>query len=589
MPPARSSKAKAKAQSRANKQAQTRRAQARAVAKAEAERIKLREQKKIQNKQWRRDTVRELNILAASVGAKELGVKDAPWQKVERLLGVLDARCQEKDQRVALRALAEKWVGCGGKLSRGLSSADVTDADNITPVALAHHRIMEKGFRIQTHAFMVTYNCKNFTVSTWEAYAPWFRRLATSLGAHAWAACIEESQHTAGPGQRYHLHGYLLWKGSDGFVRKNTDELVFESVRPRVDVCTRTNPARLQTAALQGLYYVNIMKSGTVAAATNFEPWRDYTPKAEWIDAWWTGKKLTNTQYIEYAKDFRCGYSKRRRDWEEVVRSERDHALDAHLSQELTALDRACPEYPMRLFPSVNSFVDLFREPQRRRPVLAIIGGTNLGKSVLAAKVLEQVAKVVNVPKFLEVTVEEDMCLDLSEFDVTQHAGVLLDGVGDVRMLKQHREALQGRAKKCRGGKSATMMYSYAYTLCRRAAVVTMDLSAKNLHLLDTDHWLSNPKNVITLRLTEPACVMPEPVAPMGTEPMAMWGVGAVAAWLESLDMAGPAAHFKAQGVSGMDLLAFQTAGDLARDVGATPFVAKKVLRLRNRHTLPVD
>ena len=48
------------------------------------------------------------------------------------------------------------------------------------------------------------------------------------------------------------------------------------------------------------------------------------------------------------------------------------------------------------------------------------------------------------------------------------------------------------------------MMYSYAYTLCRRAAVVTMDLSAKNVHLLDTDHWLSNPKNIITLRLTEP-------------------------------------------------------------------------------------
>ena len=63
----------------------------------------------------------------------------------------------------------------------------------------------------------------------------------------------------------------------------------------------------------------------------------------------------------------------------------------------------------------------------------------------------------------------------------------------------------KGRAKKCRGGKSATMMYAYAFTLCRRAVVVTLDLSARNLHMFTTDHWLSNPLNVLVLRLTAPA------------------------------------------------------------------------------------
>ena len=62
--------------------------------------------------------------------------------------------------------------------------------------------------------------------------------------------------------------------------------------------------------------------------------------------------------------------------------------------------------------------------------------------------------------------------------------------------MKRHRESLQGRAKKCRGGKSATMMYSYVFTLCRRAVVVTLDLSAQNLHMFTKDHWLSDPLNV---------------------------------------------------------------------------------------------
>ena len=49
------------------------------------------------------------------------------------------------------------------------------------------------------------------------------------------------------------------------------------------------------------------------------------------------------------------------------------------------------------------------------------------------------------------------------------------------------------------------MMYSYGFTLCRRAVVVTMDLSAKNLHMLATDHWLANSTNGVALLLSEPA------------------------------------------------------------------------------------
>ena len=91
----------------------------------------------------------------------------------------------------------------------------------------------------------------------------------------------------------------------------------------------------------------------------------------------------------------------------------------------------------------------------------------------------------------------------LADFDVRHHGGALLDGVGDALILKKNREALQGRAKQTKGAQSATMIYSYKYTLTRRAVVATFDLSAKNLAALKDDHWLQNPLNVLQMHLSE--------------------------------------------------------------------------------------
>ena len=78
-------------------------------------------------------------------------------------------------------------------------------------------------------------------------------------------------------------------------------------------------------------------------------------------------------------------------------------------------------------------------------------------------------------------------------------------GIGDALTLKLNREALQGRPKVCKGAKSATNVYAYEYTFCRRAIVATFDLSAKHLDAFVTDHWLSNDLNVIILKLTDKA------------------------------------------------------------------------------------
>jgi len=231
--------------------------------------------------------------------------------------------------------------------------------------------------------------------------------------------------------------------------------------------------------------------------------------------------------------------------------------------------------------------------------MLVVIGGTNLGKSMLAAHVLRKVAETLALSSgcdevaststpYLEVTVEDSTQLDLADFDLSTHAGVLLDGVGDTLFLKRNREVLQGRPKVCKGGKSGTMMYAYPYTLCRRAVVATFDLSASNLELLQTDHWLSDNRNVLQLHLDGPAweSEAAEPPAAQDLSPpreqMASWGVDQLAEFFTSKDLRGSAEALRVSGVAGADLLAWDTASELQADLKLTPFAARKVLATRD-------
>jgi hypothetical protein len=133
-------------------------------------------------------------------------------------------------------------------------------------------------------------------------------------------------------------------------------------------------------------------------------------------------------------------------------------------------------------------------------------------------------------------------------------------------------------------------MYSYPFTLCRRAVVVTFDLSAKNLALLQTDHWLSDSRNVLQLRLSEPAWVCttaraspaPRPFTPRET--MQSWPVDALADFLCGQDLSGPAASLQKAGVNGSDFLVWTSAAEVVTDVHVPPFTAKKLLACRAQY-----
>ena len=130
------------------------------------------------------------------------------------------------------------------------------------------------------------------------------------------------------------------------------------------------------------------------------------------------------------------------------------------------------------------------------------------------------------------------------------------------------------------------MVYSYPYTLARRAVVATLDLTAKNLHMLYTNHWLRDEKNAICVRLDGPAWhtgVVPPP-PPTRLEIMASWSVGELAHFVEEEDAEALAAMLRNQSVNGADFQSFRTHEELSADLNLTPFAAKKLLRLRDAY-----
>lgn len=70
-----------------------------------------------------------------------------------------------------------------------------------------------------------------------------------------------------------------------------------------------------------------------------------------------------------------------------------------------------------------------------------------------------------------------------------------------------------------------------------------------------------------------------DPETPL--EQMRAWTAKALRSFLEGRDMVGPAGHLYAQGVNGMDFLELSEP-DFIHSVRATPFVAKKLVRIRD-------
>lgn len=561
---------------------------AKAKAKSKAEQ---REARKMEWLAQRREAIRELNQLATEHGLDDKclrgeKIRSPSSSAVHGLIKLLEPRCAGSATLDRLRAAVKKWADNHGTLEQPMvEDAPGASATAQDVPALPRHRILQPGFVLKSKAFMLIFHSRDFSLATWPAFASWVKERAECLGARAWACCLEENnlEHAVDGVQRYHLHAYFYWTDGVGLFRRSLDDLKFQNLWPRVEKCLGASNVTPRVAACHGLWYVTVKKLGTRFEATNYKPYVHYHPKTAWLQSLWEAKKLTHSQYLSLSQNFRTGHGARKREVQELLRDEKEVATDALIAAELSALQKDAPLRSMKTFGIVERFIEYFRgKAFRRRPFLVLVGATELGKSLLAADVLRRIATLLGLPGFLEVTVESDGLLDLSELDVQRHAGVLLDGVGDILTLRRNREALQGRPKKTKGGKSATMMYAYEYTLCRRAVVVTCDLSASNLHLLRHDHWFREPSNVLTLWLEEYVWEgSPAPQTQTPQERMASWNVDETQAFLKMKDLAGPATYLSENGVNGNDLVSLNL-DTLTNDLRCTPFAARKVLAARD-------
>ena len=546
----------------------------------------------------RKDAVTALNLLATDLGVvgAHVPLKGllATEPKVERLIRALEHRCQSDDLSQRLRGATQLWRDNGGALSQPMTEAPVLaeedgpqapDDFDDTPL-LPRHKVLQSGYILQSKAFMLTFNSDSLQAESWVSFLLWVKKQRKDLGARAWAACIELSTHarpaTCGP--RHHLHCYFFWTDGVGIFRRNLNDLQFNDIKPRVDKCLSHKGVSPRTAACHGLWHASVMKLGTLQSATNYEPGVAYKVPRGWVDSLYDDGKLSHSQYMHFSKQYPLGHAARKRDVDEMLRSEHQAAVASLVQAERTTLEAMSFWRPRRQFHEVDLFLAAHTGAAcDRRPLLAIIGGTGTGKSLLAAAVLEELAAHHGLPGFLETTVEDDGHFDLSDFRVDKHAGILLDGVGDVAALQRARETLQGRPKLIKGGRSATMVYAYTYTLCRRGVVATFDLSARNLQLFKFDHWLKDPRNVIQLRLTSPAWSTGATAETQESGPeerMRAWTVAETARFLDENDLAGPADIARASGVNGSDLLQLSL-DDLIKEVRMTPFAAKKVVAAR--------
>ena len=549
----------------------------------------------------RRASLRSLNELVAALDLPlpTVGVRrSVDSLLLKRILRALARRCTEGPSAEQFESAVRKWVSGGGTLPDGVTLLEpgqgVMAGHDDSP-EVPRHKVLQFGFRLQSSAFMMTYHNDTFNLDTWPPFRRFIESLSKKHGARAWSACLEanaEGPATEVHAQKFHTHAYLIWTDGIGLRLRDIEPLRFLGKQPRMDVCTARGPnvAGMATrAALHGLWYVAVMKAGTMQAATNHTAWRDYTPSVRWLTGLWDAHKLSHAAFLDLSAQFRTGHAKRKRDVEDVMRQEQSSSVVQHVLDEQTALDQESPLEELRAFPDVARFIEGFQRHRRRRPILALVGGTNSGKSLMAHRVLKQVGETLGLDRFVEVTVEGDTVLDFSAFDHRVHAGVLLDGLGDVYTLWCHREVLQGRPKACRGGRSATMVYSYPYTLARRAIVVTLDLTAKNLHMLSTNHWLRDEKNVICVRLDAPAWQtddLPQ-VAPPRRETMAARSVDELAQFVAGQDAAALADMLRSQSVSGGDFVSFEAHEDLTAELKITPFAAKKLIRLRGLFLSP--
>ena len=147
----------------------TAKAKSKAQAKALLRKTKAKGRVKKANtrKRARQTALLDINVLAREVGARPVLVKCATRDEVESLVRVLQRRFETAEQAPRLREPVQRWLDHGGQFSVPMEEAAAPDLD---PPAVARHRLLLPGYRLQSKAFMLTYNNPSYTKDDWAAF-----------------------------------------------------------------------------------------------------------------------------------------------------------------------------------------------------------------------------------------------------------------------------------------------------------------------------------------------------------------------------------------------------------------------------------
>ena len=155
-----------------------------------------------------------------------------------------------------------------------------------------------------------------------------------------------------------------------------------------------------------------------------------------------------------------------------------------------------------------------------------------------------------------------------------------------LELLRSRRDRLPPTRRKPSSRRGLFIPRSTVFDPPPAPSLVTMDLSAANINKLDSDHWLSDARNVKVLRLNEQAWVsssstLPRTVTQDPRDVMRRWRAADVTAFLTANDLEGPADVLFKNGVGGEDL-ATLTMAVMTRDLRLSAFAAGKILTARS-------
>ena len=456
----------------------------------------------------REEALATFNELAEAVGLARVGYR-ATGAEVKQLFGELVDGVTE-DDFPKLRGARDLWCSNGGTelpaAIRGQKPEDIgLDGGNDGGPVAGHRTLQQEfynkktkgGFRLQSKAFMMTFNSLAFVVSAefWMEFLTWVKERAQRYQAKFWSCTMERSLRAHEQG-RVHLHAYWSWTGERGVDHANTDQWCFHGTRPRVDVNSeRRGPYEWKRACQHGHFYVQCDKVGTVFSATNYAAWEaDWIPEVWWVTKLWKHHKLSHEAYLALSIKLRDGHDRRKACVEAIIAAESalSHSLEQSMAREAIA-KRALPFKPLPA--EIERFKMQFDEVLDRYMLLVLWGPSRTGKSKLARSLYGEAQTLV-------VDIQHAMHPDLRDYKRGRSLALLLDEMSSPEFIIQNKKLLQAHVDGAKLGQSATQLYSYNVFLWRLPIIITTNnWNLDDLEEVDRE-WIES--NCLAVYIGEP-------------------------------------------------------------------------------------